>query len=658
VAPIVLAAGFVRQRVLRTLGLLFFFVQLFATPSRAQTAITWTNLVNTTVTETGVQKTAGCDGCQDAGASSQEQLSTDGYIEFRVGELNTMWMAGLSHGDDDTTYGDIDFGFRFNGAGYADVLENGIYAGGDTTYAAGDVFRISVANGRIQYSKNGQYLLESARTPQLPLLLDASLLTIGGTINDAVIGAAPPPPSTGGLIEKAGSPALRARFTVPQIQAFLPPGDATGKFTFPAPYNTDAVRLTSAQDCADGNDCLWYVGYSYWRNINNHVGSSDMYIFLGTDTNRGGVGPILLRYDKNTDVVQNLGALFDQSSPYHWATGEGWYFSATQPSKLYTFLVGGTQLRRFDILTRQFDSTPAIDLAACSRRSVCPSSAVYLTQPHSSDDDFVHSASVQDNDYQRIGCVVSRRSGFRYYGVPNGMVFDECHIDKSGRWLILLLNRDNGTRINRIVDIQTGKQTTIEGTEGALGHLDAGYGYAVGADSYNSLPNATILLKFPVKSTTRPIGPVVHYNKRWDIAAANHIAHGNATAAPPESQYACGSNASTTPDMADEIVCFSLDANRNTDGSLDVLVVGQVMTDLYASGGGTDDYAKRPKGNLDVTGRYFIWTTNLGGNRLDAFIVKIPDSTITPQSSSTITPQSASTLDGGWQEARGSRRQK
>src|SRR5215813_9811325 len=76
--------------------------------------------------------------------------------------------------------------------------------------------------------------------------------------------------------------------------------------------------------------------------------------------------------------------------------------------------------------------------------------------------------------------------------------------------------------------------------------------------------------------------------------------------------------------MADEIVCFSLDANRNADGSLDVLVVGQVMTDLYASGGGSDDYSKRPKGNLDVTGRYFIWTTNLGGNRLDAFLVKIP----------------------------------
>ena len=169
----------------------------------------------------------------------------------------------------------------------------------------------------------------------------------------------------------------------------------------------------------------------------------------------------------------------------------------------------------------------------------------------------MHSASVQNSDWQRIGCVVKRPSGFLYYRTPNGFTFDECHIDKSGRWLVLLQARVNGGRVNRIVDTQTGQTTLIEATEGALGHLDTGYGYAVGADTYNPLPNATILLKFPVASTKRPIGPVVHYNKRWDIAAANHIAHGNAVAGlPPESQYACGSNASSTPDMADEIVCF------------------------------------------------------------------------------------------------------
>ena len=38
-----------------------------------------------------------------------------------------------------------------------------------------------------------------------------------------------------------------------------------------------------------------------------------------------------------------------------------------------------------------------------------------------------------------------------------------------------------------------------------------------------------------------------------------------------------------------------------------------------------DDYSQRPKGNLDVTGTYFIWTSNMGGDRLDAFLVKIPD---------------------------------
>src|SRR6476646_2446205 len=122
-----------------------------------------------------------------------------------------MWMAGLSHGNDDTTYADIDFGFRFNGGGYADVLENGIYAGGDTTYAAGDVFRISIANGHVEYSKNGHYLMESAHVPQLRLLLDSSLLSVGATIRDAVIAVTPLFSHDAATTEKAGSPALRAR---------------------------------------------------------------------------------------------------------------------------------------------------------------------------------------------------------------------------------------------------------------------------------------------------------------------------------------------------------------------------------------------------------------------------------------------------------------
>jgi hypothetical protein len=597
-------------------------------------AVVWTSLVNVSIDNTGsiLQKTGGCDGCDDAGAASQQELTAgDGYVEFTVGEATTFWMAGLNHGNAGTSFADIDFGFRFNGAGTADVLEGGTYAGGDTPYAAGDVFRVAIVNGRVQYSRNGQYLLESGRTPQYPLLLDASLGSAGATVRDARLGVFPPPPAGGGVREKAGSPALRPRFTRAQIDSFLPPGGATGAFRFPAPYNTDAIRLTNAANCP-GTDCLWYVGYSYWRNINNHVASADMYIFLGTDTNRGGAGPSLIRYNKVSDAVEQVGPLFAPGTPYRDSTGEGWYFSATNPTALYTHLVGGTALRRYDILTRTFDPIAALDLARCPRPQVCPAAGAFIIQPHSSDDDAVHSATVQNSAWQRIGCVVRRGSRFHYFAPPPGYAIDECHVDKSGRWLVLLETSD-GSRINRVVDLRTGAITVIQDYAGALGHLDMGHGYAVGADTFSAWPNATILLRFPVTSSSRPIGPVLHYNKRWDIAAANHVAHGNARAGTPADQYACGSNASRVVDMADEIVCFSLDPNRNADGSLDVLVVGQVLTDLDAAGGGDlagDDYSQIPKGNLDVTGRYFLWTTNLGGDRLDAVLVKIPAERLAP----------------------------
>ena len=39
--------------------------------------------------------------------------------------------------------------------------------------------------------------------------------------------------------------------------------------------------------------------------------------------------------------------------------------------------------------------------------------------------------------------------------------------------------------------------------------------------------------------------------------------------------------------------------------------------------------SKLPKGNLDITGEYDIWTGNAGTNRLDAFIVRIPKDRLT-----------------------------
>ena len=173
---------------------------------------------------------------------------------------------------------------------------------------------------------------------------------------------------------------------------------------------------------------------------------------------------------------------------------------------------------------------------------------------------------------------------------------------------------------NVIIDLQGGGERVFTDEAGAGGHSDNGYGYMVAADNWNNLPGAIRVWALGSGSAADglPPGVLVYRSAGWD-SEISHVSHGNARpGVPAGKQYACGSGANRVArPQANQILCFPL------DGSLRVLVVAPVMTDLDARGGG-DDYAKLPKGNLDVTGRYFIWTSNVGGDRLDAFIVKVP----------------------------------
>ena len=130
---------------------------------------------------------------------------------------------------------------------------------------------------------------------------------------------------------------------------YRPSCRSAGRSRSPSPYSTTGVRLTNASDCG-GQDCVHSVGYSYWSNINNHAGSDTMLIFLGLERARGGGGPTLFSYNKRTGETQNLGPLFAADSPYSWATGEGWYFSASQPTTLY--MNDGPRMLRYDVHDR------------------------------------------------------------------------------------------------------------------------------------------------------------------------------------------------------------------------------------------------------------------------------------------------------------------
>lgn len=441
-------------------------------------------------------------------------------------------------------------------------------------------------------SSSNLAIRRASRLSLLAFVLPIVALLLG----PAWAGAQTQPP--GGFVESADSTAVRTLPTAQEIQAFLP---ARGPFTFPAPWSTQGIRLTNSTDCG-GGDCVSHVGYSYWSNINNHQGSDTMLVFLGLDRNAGGPGPSLFAVDKPTGAVSKLGPLFASTDPLSWASGEGWYFSFTDPHDLY--ITQGPRLERMDVVTGQRTTVFDVTTQFGSDR--------YVWQAHSSADDQVHSATLRrTSDSAVLGCLAYDESTSQFSYFPKQGVFDECHVDKSGRWLVIL---EDGH--NRIIDLQTSTERVLLDQDGAPGHHDMGHGYMVGQDNWHSLPNAVRRWDFALDPMP---GPVVYHDSDWSALSANHIAHGNAVSgASPGSQHACGSGATrATAPRANELVCFRLDTSD------DVLVVAPTMTDLDASGGGSD-YAKNPKANLDVTGEYVIWTSNMSANRLDAFLVRVP----------------------------------
>ncbi|KYF99187.1 hypothetical protein BE20_03320 [Sorangium cellulosum] len=66
-----------------------------------------------------------------AGASSAGQIEGgDGYVEFSTNEADLQKIAGLSHGDIDQGYGDIDYAIYLRDDGGVEILEQGVGQGG------------------------------------------------------------------------------------------------------------------------------------------------------------------------------------------------------------------------------------------------------------------------------------------------------------------------------------------------------------------------------------------------------------------------------------------------------------------------------------------------------------------------------------------------
>ncbi len=354
------------------------------------------------------------------------------------------------------------------------------------------------------------------------------------------------------------------------IAAFLP---ERGAFTFPAPYNTPGIRITNASDGA-----ILPVGYSYWRNINQHGGRPSLLVFLGAADGH----PLLFEVDKATGSVTPRGPIGSLRG-----TAEGWYFSATVPTALY--LPMQETFVRFDVETQ----------AAEPLFSVGPGRLLW--QMSSSDDDEVHAGTVKDADYKDVGVVVHRRGTTLFLEIGDG--YDECQLDKTGRWLVI--KEGAGGADNRIVDLDTGEERTLRNQDGAVGHSDTGAGVVIGEDDQHE-PGALVAwdLAGPLTPESRRL---LYHLTQWDTGLGHVSVRGDRILVSHAHRLGCP--------RVNELVLVS------ADGSLQSRAVAPNMVDMGCGPG--SDYEKLPKANLDPLGEYACWTANCGGDRFDAFLVQL-----------------------------------
>jgi hypothetical protein len=157
-----------------------------ANASAAQ-PVKWTALLNCAVNGDSLQKNTGSNSLADAEARSVQRISNGaGYVEFTATEADKTRMIGLAHDPSELSYASLDFAIKLTTKGVAEVRENNAYAG-ETAYAAGDVFRISVENHEVKYYQNGKLFFTSLNKAADTLFAKAVLVHLGARASRVVI---------------------------------------------------------------------------------------------------------------------------------------------------------------------------------------------------------------------------------------------------------------------------------------------------------------------------------------------------------------------------------------------------------------------------------------------------------------------------------------
>ncbi|MFN8777749.1 MAG: HYR domain-containing protein, partial [Flavobacteriales bacterium] len=127
------------------------------------------------------------NGNWNGGAASWNTVSNNGYFQFTATETNTARMVGLSNTNTDADWTAIQYIVYLRNDAQWEVRQSGGGALFTGPYAASDIFRIAVENNVVRYYQNNILRYTSLVPPTLPLLVDVSINTQGGTVTNAVV---------------------------------------------------------------------------------------------------------------------------------------------------------------------------------------------------------------------------------------------------------------------------------------------------------------------------------------------------------------------------------------------------------------------------------------------------------------------------------------
>lgn len=631
-----------------------------AAPLTAQTLAAWEAPVKVVAADGALTKSAGCEGCPDAGAHSVAQLTGDGYAEF-IPAANSRIIAGL--GTDlsaATSSSTIDYAFSLWPGGAWEVRERGVYRT-DGASAAGDRFRVSVESGRVVYRRNGAVVYTSTVAPTYPLVLDVTLYSLTASLAEAavvitstepvILASAPTTQPSGPPAIAAVGPYVAAIDRFPHAEPALPALGPAGTTIVDPVFTSVITRVTDGSTRPDSPDRSYKTPSSPHQNAWSATGSR-FYVV--------GAGGAVLPYD--FDRLTGTASRIQASAAGAGGLVLNFYiepqFSYLRDSLTYGSLVGGS-LRTID----QYDFTTATYSRLLDLDALVPGLAgTYIGGVASSagttervlamfggiHQDLHHYAVVFDAANPQTRQVLDTKASTLNgspLGTPLDFMLHHVMIDRSGRYVMLYPTGADqaGTRKapqSVLWDTQSSLFTEMPVSSLPYGHDAFGYGVSVNKDCCTSTSYDAGQWQFRSLASplvTRDVITTVLSPK--EVYLSDHPTWNNArpdNSAPFISGlYRHGTNTVEWRAWDDEIVAVQTDAAPGADPTVWRFAHhrSNVANDLDAA---ATSFWYMPRPNVSPDGQWVLFTSNwektLGvdpagdpgaGARQDVFLVAL-----------------------------------